>query len=62
MRSVRRSSKLKTAHSLFYDSDVGKTAENEEFSTLIRDFLQLLVTLKGKDLKCIIFRTIYIGK
>ena len=53
MRSVRRSGKLKTALSLLYDSDVGETAENEEYSTSIRDFLQLLVTLRGKDLKCI---------
>jgi len=62
MRSVRRSGKLKTALSLLYDSDVGETAENEEYSTSIRDFLQLLVTLRGKDLKCIIFRIIHIGK
>lgn len=51
MRSVRKSKKLESELSLFYESNIDEMAESEEFSTLIRDFLQLLSNAQRQRFK-----------
>ena len=56
MRSVRKSKKLESELSLFYESNIDEMDESEEFSTLIQDFLQLLSNTQKQRFKMYYFQ------
>lgn len=56
MRSVRKSKKLQSELLAFYESDIDEAAESEEFSNLIRDFLQLLSNTQRQRFKMYYFQ------
>ncbi len=56
MRSVRKSKKLESELSLFYESNIDEMDESEEFDTLIQDFLQLLSNTQKQRFKMYYFQ------
>ena len=56
MRSVRKSKKLESELSFFYESNIDEMDESEEFDTLIQDFLQLLSNTQKQRFKMYYFQ------